>query len=293
VKATYLYKLSNFVGAIPFSSPRIFADRVRNEIYILSGNAVSVFNASGMEIYEADYDPDTGTTYDLAVDGEGNVITLNYNGRMCSITLCNYRLEPQRTISLRNLPPEFASFSPNQLKYHNGHLYLGSTGAMKVVVTNMEGEYIKGYDLVAILGSDLDEKEKSRGRKRSEEQRRADNGLEGFNLDQEGNVLFVLPVLGRAGRISTDGSVQLFGKRGNGHGKFGVPGGITADRAGNYLVSDKLRNVVIMFDKDLEYVMEFNAALTGPTVMDVDGDGKLYVALAGSRGVNVYRLINS
>jgi hypothetical protein len=203
VKATYLYKLSNFVGAIPFSSPRIFADRVRNEIYILSGNAVSVFNASGMEIYEADYDPDTGTTYDLAVDGEGNVITLNYNGRMCSITLCNYRLEPQRTISLRNLPPEFASFSPNQLKYHNGHLYLGSTGAMKVVVTNMEGEYIKGYDLVAILGSDLDEKEKSRGRKRSEEQRRADNGLEGFNLDQEGNVLFVLPVLGRAGRIST------------------------------------------------------------------------------------------
>jgi hypothetical protein len=48
-----------------------------------------------------------------------------------------------------------------------------------------------------------------------------------------------------------------------------------------------------MFDKDLEYVMEFNAALTGPTVMDVDGDGKLYVALAGSRGVNVYRLINS
>lgn len=298
VKASYLYKLSNFTGAIPFSTPGICADKVKNEIYVLSGDAVSIFNSAGMEIYRADYDPEVGTIYDLAVDGEGNVITLAFNGKRMAIMRCNYRLEPQRTIAIRNLPPEFAGLSPNKLRYHDGRLYLASTSAMMVVVTDLDGEFVKGYDLVAMLGEDLDDKEKSRGTEsgKSSEQRRSDNGLGSFSVDPEGNILFVLPVLGKAGRISTDGTATLFGTRGHGTGKFGVPGGITADRAGNYLVSDKLRNIIIVFDRDLRLVTEFSsfkvrdALLTSPTSMDVDGAGKLYVSQAGRRGVNVYQI---
>jgi hypothetical protein len=105
LSVSYLYKLSNFSGIIPFASPRIFADKVTREVYILSGEGVSIFNNSGMEIYQADYDPELGSMLDMAVDGEGNIIVLSIRGGDPVITVCNYRLEPQRTLQLSKLPP--------------------------------------------------------------------------------------------------------------------------------------------------------------------------------------------
>jgi len=296
VSVSFLYKLSNFVGAIPYSTPKIVADKVKGEVYVLSGSAVSIFNNSGMEIFRSEFDPEVGTVYDLAVDSNGDIFTLNFKDRKMSILLCNYRLDPQRSIALSDLPAEFAGFSPNQMRYRDGLLYLGNTNAMTVVIVDREGRFVKGYDLVSMLGEQLDDKEKSKGKQRTNEQRRADNGLASFNLDEAGNVLFVLPVLGRAGMLTADGKAVLFGKRGNGHGKFGVPGGITSDGKGHYLVSDKLRNLVIVFNKNFEYVHEFDSAgvigsdLASPSVMDVDSSGKLYISQAGNRGVNVYLL---
>jgi hypothetical protein len=301
VKVSYLYKLSDFMGVIPYSAPRISVDREKNEIFVVSGSEVSIFNSAGMETSRIDYDPEIGSIIDLTPVGDGNVVAIIYKGATSALTLCNYRLEPQRTIQFRNFPPEFVGFNPSQVRHLNGRLYMASNSAMKIVVMDLNGEFVKGYDLVAILGDNLIDKDKnlmdkSKHVEKSSEQKRADNGFEGFNLDAEGNLLFVLPVLGKAGRLTPDGTAVLFGKRGSGVGKFGIPGGIVADGSGNYLVSDKLRNMVIVFGGDLEFVKEFGAAggrdayLVGPTDMAVAGDGKLYVGQYSSRGVNVYQL---
>ena len=297
VKVSYLYKLSNFNGAIPYASPRIIADRARKEVYVLTASGVSIFNSSGMEIYRADYDPEVGALYDAAVDGDGNIIAIVSTGKGPVITVCNYRLEPQRTIELRNLPPEFAGFSPNQLRYRDGRLYLASYGEMKIVVTDLKGGFIKGYDIFAILTAEfLDDKIEEKGPGVMRAISRADYGIDGFNVDARGNMIFVIPVTGRGCRLSPEGTATQFGKRGSAPGKFGIPSGIVADDAGNYLVSDKLRGVVLIFNNDLKFVSEFSSFggrddyLVGPSTMDMDGDGKLYVGQTAGRGVHVYRL---
>ena len=78
IKVSYLYKLSNFTGIIPYSSPNIVVDQTTNEVYVLTGSGLSIFNSAGMEIHRVDTDPEVGMIYGAAVDSDGNVITLTY-----------------------------------------------------------------------------------------------------------------------------------------------------------------------------------------------------------------------
>ena len=285
IKVSYLYKLSNFTGIIPYASPKIIVDKTTNEVYVLTGAGLSIFNSAGMEIYRVDTDPEVGMINDVAVVGDGNVITLTYKNSVPVITLCNYRLEPIRVIELANLPTEFAGFRINKLRFQDGRLYLASYENMAILITDLNGRFIKGYDLHPLVGKD--------------DKGKAITEMYGLNLDREGNMLFVLPPAGRACKLSPDGKLEMFGKRGNGPGKFGIPGWIVADRAGNYLVCDRLKNVVIIFDKELQFVKEFGslgireAYLWGPVVIEMDGDGKLYLGQTGSRGISVYMVSSS
>lgn len=283
VKATYLYNLSNFTGVLPYNWPKIFLDERNSEIYVMSGEAVTIFNNTGMEVHQVGYDPEIGNIYDVAVLPDGDVLLLANNARQMRVMRCNYRLEPQSVIELKNLPEEYVGFSPNRILYRDGLLYLVGSGAMSVVVTDTEGSFVKAYEIATLLGYG--------------EQERNDTGMDGFTLDREGNMLITLPVDGLAARITADGTVMVFGKRGSGPGKFGVPAGITADRMGNYLVSDRLRNVVLVFDKDFRFVREFGyrglrpGNLIVPNDIAVDDANKVYVAQLRRRGVSVYQLI--
>jgi hypothetical protein len=296
VKVSFLYKLSTLTGVIPFASPRLYVDDANKEVFVLSGEGVSIFNTSGMETYHADYDPELGSLLDMTVDKDGNIIVLALREGVPVITLCNYRLEPQRTIGLSKLPADFAGFHPTQLKLRDGRFYLAGNWEMKIVVTDLKGEFIRGYDLLTILGKELEDKVYMKGFEKSLEQIRADNGIEGFNLDAEGNMLFVLPVSGKACRLSPDGTAEQFGKRGSGPGKLGVPSAIARDSAGNYLVADKLRCVILVYDKEMKFITEFGslgvrgAYMYGPNVMEMGADGKLYVGQVATRGVNVYQI---
>lgn len=296
VRVSYLYKLSNFAGFIPYASPRISVDRAKHEVYVMYGDGVSIFNSVGMEIYKADSVAEGGMLNDAVADAEGNIFTLSYTGSGTVITLCNYRLEPRHTIAIRNLPPEFAGFTPSRVKYRDGRLYFASPQNMSVIVTDLKGEYLRGYDLAAALRAGAVEEGAAGDDRKSAAAKYSANGFDGFCVDEKGNMVFVLPVAGKACRLSPDGKVEIFGRRGNGAGKFGVPGGVAADKAGNYFVSDKLRNVVIVFDSKLDFVLEFNslgqneAYMTGPSIMEMDDEGRLYVGQISNKGVNVYQV---
>jgi DNA-binding beta-propeller fold protein YncE len=91
--------------------------------------------------------------------------------------------------------------------------------------------------------------------------------------------------------------VQNFGQPGSIPGKFGVASGIIADNKGNYLVADKLKSVISVFDRGTQFLMEFGGRGNGPgdlivpDVLAVDGTDKVYVTQGGNRGVSVFRLI--
>ena len=287
VEASFLYTLSDFTGPFLIGGGRMFVDKDRNEAYIMYQNVVRIFNENGLETYRFNEDNSLGRLSALAVDRDGTIFFLSYNDRgEYGIVRCNYRGEPTGRIEVTGLPADFTDyqkFSPGYMEYREGQFYLADARTLRIAVADKNGKVQKTYDLIPIL--DLKEKE------------RADLEMGNFSVDSEGNMLFTVPVLFSATVLSPEGTVRNFGQPGSIPGKFGVVSGIVADNKGNYLVADKLKSVISVFDRGTKFLMEFGGRGNGPEnlivpgVLAVDGNDKVYVTQGGNRGVSVFRLI--
>ena len=282
VRGSFIYTLSSFTGPIPYNHSRVTADKGRNEIYVLYQNALRVFNESGMEIYYFGEDLDLGHIVDVAVNREGDVLLLAYKDSRSEIVRLNYRGEPKGRTALRNLPGDFSNFSPNRMVYQDEKFYLASLGEMRIVIADQEGSFRRGYDLFRML--ELEEKE------------RGNTEIGGFGVDREGNILMTIPVLFSAYVLSPDGKISSFGRPGSAPGRFNIVGGIARDSRGNYLVVDKLKSAVMVFDKSFKFLTQFGTRgykpgnLIFPDEIAVDSGDRIYVTQMGKRGVNVYKL---
>lgn len=282
VKAYYLYNLSNFGGVVPYGWVKVFTENKENEIYVMTGNTVTIFAKSGMETYKFGFDQGLGNIYDATVDSDGTIVLLSYEGFRFWITQCNFRGEPIRRIEPKDLPPDYSDFLPNRVLLRNNRLYLVQYGTMRMAVMEPDGTYVDGYDLAKIIDF-------------TEEQRQ-NTGIYNFNMDQEGNFLFTVPVTATAFIVTPDRQVRRFGRRGSAPGRMGIPSDMVRDEKGNYLVVDVLKCVVLVFDKDLNFLTEFGyrgwepGNLIAPRGLAIDGEGRLYVVQTAKRGVSVYQL---
>jgi hypothetical protein len=282
VTGGFVYVLSDFTGPIPYNHSRLAVDLKHNEIYVLYQNMVRVFNQSGMEIYRFGDDLEIGQIVDVAVDQDGDILLLVYKDSRWEIVRCNYRGEPKSRVTLKGQPRSFADFSPNRMLFQNGNLYLASTGGLKAVVADQDGNFKKGFDLFSLF--ELEEKD------------RGNVEISGFNVDRDGNMLMTVPVLFRAYLLSSEGRITSFGRPGGGPGRFNIAAGIARDSKGNYLVVDKLKSAVLVFDKSFNFLTEFGyrgykpGNLIYPEEVVVDGADRLYVTQMGKRGVSVFKL---
>ena len=285
-KATFIHKLSDFSGSKPFNSSLLKPDPVKGEIYAINGDSVSVFNANGMEIFRIDSDSSIGAIADIVVTSDQKLVLLvNKNSRV-QLLLCNYRGEQLGEMSLKGLPPELKDFSPNRIYGRDKHLYLLSMSAMRLVVINEQGSFVRAIDLATAIGFT--------------EQERSDSGLGGFALDKEGGFVFTVSTVGKLFTLSGDGKTsRIFGRRGSRPGLFGVPTGVAVDLDGNYLVVDKLRCVVSVFDHKFVFITEFAKRglgpgdLIAPDDIIVDTANRAYISNLRKRGVVVYQLSSS
>jgi hypothetical protein len=282
VKANFLYSLSDFTGSIPYSWARVSLDEERNEVYVLYGNSLRIFNEAGMEVYRFGDDLDLGFIADMAIEPSGDILLLAYKESKGEIIHCNYRGVPKSALWLSNLPDEFSKFAPNRMIYRQGNFYFLSPIEMKIVVTDSQGIFKKGYDLIPLL----EREEKDRGNME----------VTGFSMDKEGNILFTVSTLFRACILSPEGKIDWFGKPGSIPGKFNIVGGITRDSKGNYLVVDKLKCAVMVFDKNFNFITQFGYRglkpdnLIVPNDIAIDNRDRIYVTQAGKRGISVFRL---
>ena len=287
VKGAFLYTLSNFTGPIPYDWSRVVADNERNEIYVLYQNTVRVFNESGMEIYRFGDDLDLGQIVDVAVDKNGDILLLTYKQEkrqtVGQLIRCNYRGEPKSNIELKNLPSQFSEFLPSRMACLKGDIYLISLMGLNVVITDHQGNFKKGYDLLPLL--ELQEKD------------RGNVEIIGFSLDREGNILFTVPALFRACILSPDGKLMSFGRPGSAPGRFNIVAGIVRDSKGNYLVVDKLKCAVMVFDQNFKFITQFSERgykpgyLIVPEDIAIDNGDRIYVTQAARKGVSVFRLV--
>lgn len=279
----YLYSLSDFSGAVPYDDVILHVDRDRDEVYATTGRTVRVFNAAGMESFRFGDDWNLGMIYGLAVESEGDILLLAHQmlsdrEQRWDIVRCDYRGEPLERLEIE-LPSELRSFSPDRLLYGDGLLHLVSTNELRAVVLDRSGRLVRSWDLAELLAIEDP----------------ATQQIFGTGLDSRGNLLLTIPVLFQAFIVPPDGQVRRFGGPGSAPGLFGIASGIAADDHGNVFVADRLRNVVMMFDRSLDFVLEFglepdSLALVRPTELTVGNDGRLYVTQARKEGVAVFAL---
>ncbi len=286
VQLAYRHQLSDFGGTIPFMGARVRVDDANDETYVLEGNSFRVFGPSGMEIYSATLDPAGGNYHDVAFDGSGDLFLLGVRtgtdagGTAFFVERCDFRGEPKERIHARALPEKYWGFAPNYLVMHDGRFVLVDASQLTVLVLGRTGTFERALDLAPLF----EVKDGERGNLE----------IGGFAIDPKGNMLFTLPARFTAFVVSPDGRVASFGRGGSRAGQFGVVAGIAGDLRGNIYVADKIRAVVMVFDKDFRFLTETGGYgdrpenLVGPAGIALSASGKLFVTQIRKRGVSVF-----
>lgn len=281
VQATYLYSLSSFAGRLPDNGVRVRVDQERDETYVIYQNVVRVFNPSGMEVFSFGGGLDVGQILDAAVDRNGDVILLSYKDSRSVVTRCNFRGLPVGRIEVKNLP-EGLVFGASRMVYRNGLFYFVSQATSSVVITDERGEFRKHIELLRLLEPD--------------ERQKGDVEIFGFTVDQDGNIFFTMPTLFKVYKLSADGRVAFFGRSGSAPGRFGIVSGVVSDSHGNLFVADRLKCVVMVFDKEFNFLTEFGYRgsrpenLIQPEEVAIDRKDRIYVSQWRKRGVSVFAL---
>lgn len=279
------HELSSATGLVALTWPNVTYNHTRDETFVVAEGFVRIFNSVGMEMFRFGDDGSLGWVTRVAVLEDGTIIALsNLNGRRAYLR-CDYRGELITRFGLVNLPVPFADFEPDSLLYRNGRLYFAERPRMRVVATDVDGTYRQSWDLAGILASAL----------RSDPERKPANSMDGFGVDSKGNLLFTMSVMFSAGVVSPSGELRLFGTRGSTPGRFNNVGGIDADEDGNVYVVDRLRAVVSVWSPDLRHIGEWGYRGYGGTNLITPyeiavGNGRVFVAQAGNRGVKAFRV---
>lgn len=276
----FMYNLAETSSAAPSDWTALHYDREHDEVFAVVRDTVRIFNRIGMETFAFPVAREFGGAIAIATASNGDVFTIA-SGLRNSLVRYSFRGEPLGKVAISGAPAgTLDGFSPDVLTAGGGQLFLADRMALRIVATDEAGRYQRSVDVGTLLGL--------KGRKRAE------NGMGGFGVDADGNLLFTVPTLFQAFILAPDGSVRSFGVRGSSRGKFNIVGSIAADDDGRILVLDVLRAAVIVFDRELNFVAEFGGrgwdrgGLIAPLDL-VAGAGKAFVAQSAHRGVSVFR----
>jgi hypothetical protein len=279
VEPTFLHGLSTTTGFIPSNGVQLYVDDENHEVFTIGEGLVRVFNQAGMEVYSFGLDREIGGIISISPFLDGDLLVLSYQEGAFRLVRCNFRGEFVSRIELTGLPAEDAGFIPGRMRFAHGRIYLVDTCAMKVVLADPAGKVEKVFDVAKLL--DVVDK-------------RQDTGLRGFNVDTDGSILLTCQPLFKAYVLTLDGTLKPFGQRGNGPGRFNVISGIASDERYLY-VTDLLKSVVLVFNRDLKFVTEFGyrgddpSSLNSPTDIAAAG-GQVYVSQYARKGVSVFKM---
>ncbi len=305
--ASYLYHLADFNGPVASQWARIAVDRQQGEVYTLNrtDSAIQIFSDTAMQTFGFGENLALTSAVDIAAGDNGEIFVL-YRFPVATLKRLNYRGEPIGEIKTNELTKELASFTPDFLDYQQGHLLLADAESMQVIAITPAGELLQRYDFRREIAEMIKANEPGKPRNQAQLKKVQEDlatlkgaNMSGFSVDGEGTIYFTIAPLFSAFRAAPQTKLEGFGVPGGAPGKFGVVASIEADRQGNIFVSDRLRCVVLMFDHNLDFQMEFGYRGTEPQNLVVPDDlaidthnHKIYVAQAANRGVSVFTIEN-
>lgn len=287
VQVGYLYNLSDFTGTIPYTDAHVVVDDGAGEVFTLFANEIRAFNGAGMQTWYFVVDPAEGQVVDLGVTGEGDLLLLVYattedgSDRTWTVERRDFRGRPKGEIAVDRASAP-AGFEPNRLLLRGDSIWLASETKMAAVECSPDGGIRRSLDLAAIAGV--------------EDKERVNTEMSGIDVAADGTIAFSVPVQFRVHVVAPDGTARSFGKAGSAAGNFGNVSGVVFDGNGNLVVSDRLRNVVMVFDEDLRFQREFGQTgsrrelLVRPSGLAFGEPGKLYISQLRNRGVAVFAM---
>jgi len=305
VQATYMYKLSNFQGPVESLWARLTVDPEEGEVYTLNqqDKAIQIFNTAAMQVYGFGEDLSLATATDIS-SGKGGDMYVLFSRPENHILQLDYKGDIVQKIVPGNIPAEFKRFRADYLDYRNDRFYLADAQAMQVIILSANGEYQEGHNFRQMVNARIEEQMQQPDISKAQQKSLEDSlkamgntAFGGFSTGNDGTIYFTAGTISAAFRYTPDGTLDQWGVPGGAPSKFGVVAGIQPDSQGNIFISDRLRCVVMMFDKDLNYVMEFGYRGDSPDSLIVPDDiaideqnHKLYVSQAANMGVSVFSL---
>jgi hypothetical protein len=285
VEATFQHDLSTPAGPVAITWPALAYDRARKELFVVAEGFVRIFDASGMEVHRFGDDGSLGNIIRAVPLEDGEIVVITTLNGARAYLRCDFRGEPIAQFSLTGLPESFAKFEPDLLIYHDGRLYFAERGTMRVAVTDVMGVYRESFLLRDAIAGVLP----------AGSEQKPPSSMDGFSVDDAGNMLFTMSTMFACAVLTPNGDVKMFGARGSTPGRFNITGGIASDEAGRIFVTDRLRSVVSVWDRELHIMGEFGyrgddvSNLMTPFEIAV-GNGKVFVAQAGKKGVKAFRV---
>jgi hypothetical protein len=285
-EVAYRFSLADFSGPVEVNKPLLRVDRHHDEVYLVHANLIRVFNATGMEVYRFEAADELGLVVDLDVNERGDLLTLSRRRTSAGgaweffMTRCDYRGKPEQPLELSGLSESFADFDAHRLFLRDDRILLIDGLRLNVIEVTLDGAFVDGYDLAEVLGIDPDT--------------RSTVQLEGINMDPAGNLLITVPVLFKAFVITPEREVRAFGRAGSNPGSFANISGVAGDDRGRIYVADRVRHVVMIFNKNFEFETEFGyygsgkENLVSPSGLAIGPQGALYVSQMGGRGISVF-----
>ena len=272
VRSAFAYELADLNGSLPMQWPRLSWDGPHGELYVVNGGTgtVDIFNDAGMVVYTFGGDAEIGSVTGVVPAGDeaGDLFVLAWRVGGWRIVKCNFRGEPIAELQL-SLPKDLGAFEPGVIRAAAGKLFLADLGAMKLLVLEHDGSVVDFYDVNKTL--------------KVNNRRHTGADMRGFNVDASGTMYGTIPSAFVAFTVTPDGQFHPFGERGSTPGHFNIASGIAADDAGNIYISDTLRCVVMVFDKERNFLGEFgyrgdddDLGLIAPSEIAV-GNGRVYV----------------
>lgn len=281
VQVAYEHSLSTSFGVVPLAGAFLSYDRQHRELFVIGDGLVRVFNASGMEVYTFEEDPQVGMVRGIAALDDGDLLVHAFGPNGAQLVRCNFRGEFVSAIETKGVPAGYENAFLGRMRYSAGKIYLADLNGMRVLVLDSSGAYVASYDIAQKLEL---------------ENERETTGLRGFNVDRDGNILFTIQPHFKAYFMSPAGEIRPFGQRGSAPGKFNIVGGIARDDAGTFYVADMLKSAILVFDRDFRFVREFGYRggepwnLAAPEELVVTGEGRLFVSQKARRGVSVFQV---
>lgn len=303
--ASYLYRLSDFSGPVSSLWARLAVDQSKGEIYTLnqSNSVIQIFNETAMQVFDCGEDLGLASAVDIAAAENGELFVL-YRSPARSIKHLNFRGELMNEIRITGKERQQIDFTPTYIDYQAGNLYLADAEKMQIWTISTAGDVLSTYDFRKQIEQRIRTAMKVDGIRESQIKRLEDKlaalkgaDLTGFSVDAKGTIFFTIAPLFSAFRATASGDLAEFGTPGGAPGKFGVIASISADDNGNIYVSDRLRCVVLIFDKEYNFLTEFGYRGEQPNNLVVpddiaidDRNNKVYVAQAANLGVSVFSI---